>query len=159
MTIYLAADHAGFELKNSLKTMLEKQHEVVDCGAFELDPVDDYPDFISKAAQLISLHPQNRAIIIGGSGQGEAMVANRYKNVRCAVFYGPMKPTSSIDAEGHQSTDAFEILKLERMHNDANMLSLGARFISQEDAVKAVTLFLETQFYLIERHVRRIMKF
>jgi ribose 5-phosphate isomerase B len=159
MTVYLAADHAGFKLKGEIFAALNKQYEVIDCGAYVLDPVDDYPDFMSKAAQLISAHPQNRAIIIGGSGQGEAMVANRYKGVRCAVFYGPHLPKESIDIEGRQSADEFEIVRLERTHNDANVLSLGARFITTEEALSAVQIFLETQFFLEERHVRRIMKF
>ena len=159
MTVYLAADHAGFKLKGELLAELSKHYEVIDCGAFALDPVDDYPDFVSKAAQLISLQPQNRAIVIGGSGQGEAMVANRYKGVRCAVFYGPVTPHTAVDIEGHQSNDEFEIVKLERLHNDANVLSLGARFLTTEQALRATEIFLGTQFFLAERHVRRIMKF
>ena len=160
MTIYLATDHTGFELKEKLKNELEKKYDnVIDCGAYVVDPVDDYPDFISKAAQLVSGSPESRAFVIGGSGQGEAMVANRYKGVRCAVFYGPVMPHTAVDAEGHTSTDTFEMVKLEREHNDANILSIASRFVTDEDALKAVKIFLETPFSLAPRHMRRINKF
>ncbi len=160
MTIYLAADHAGFELKGVLKQALEKEYaSVVDCGAHALDPIDDYPDFVGKAAELVSRNPFEKAIVIGGSGQGEAMVANRYKNVRCAVFYGPMAAKKAIDAEGHTSSDAFEMIKLEREHNDANVLSIGARFVTNAEALQAAKIFLATQFTHAERHERRIKKF
>jgi ribose 5-phosphate isomerase B len=160
MTIYLAADHAGFTLKEALRVFLEKSgHNVIDCGAYKLDPIDDYPDFISKAAKLVSKDLRARAIILGGSGQGEAMVANRYDGVRCAVFYGPMQPKLMIDAEGHASNDPYSIVKLERLHNDANILSLGARFITPTEAQRAVELFLQTEFSAGERHIRRISKF
>src|SRR3990167_8808632 len=89
--IYLAADHRGFELKEKIKEWLKEWgYEYEDMGAFEYNADDDYPDFISKAAEKVSQDSDNsRAIIMGGSGQGEAMVANRYKGVRAAVFYGP----------------------------------------------------------------------
>lgn len=142
--IYLASDHAGFELKEKLKAYLrELGYEVKDFGAFALDAADDYPDFIALAAQAVSEDPDNsRAIILGGSGQGEAMVANRFSGVRAAVYYG-----------GDE-----KIIALSREHNDANVLSLGARFLTEEEAKRAVKLLLETPFSGEERHARRIKK-
>jgi ribose 5-phosphate isomerase B len=160
MKIYLATDHAGFELKEKVKAWLkENNYEVEDFGAFEYNKDDDYPDFVLKAAEAVSKNPSSKAIILGGSGQGEAMVANRYKGVRAAVFYGPVQPRTAIDAKGTQSNDPFEIIKLPRTHEDANVLSLGARFLTGEEATKAVQLWLETPFSDEERHKRRIGKF
>lgn len=160
MTIYLASDHAGFALKEACKKELEKtQYRVVDCGAFSYEPVDDYPLYMKKAAELVARNPVDRAFLFGGSGQGEAMVANRFKGVRCAVFYGPVVPKASVDAEGHLSKDPFEMVKLEREHNDANMLSYGARFVSPDEAKKAMHLFLGTVYAGAERHARRIAQF
>lgn len=144
MTIYLASDHAGYELKEKIKKFLESSgYKVKDCGAFKLDAGDDYPDFIHPAAKAVSRKPkENLAIILGGSGEGEAMTANRYKNVRAAVYYGGEK----------------EIIRLSREHNDANVLSLGARFLSEKDALSAVGLWLKLPFPRKERHQRRIEK-
>ena len=144
MTIYLATDHAGFQLKEAVKKFLvEKKYEVKDFGAFSYDENDDYPDFVKLAAEAVSKNPSDRAIVLGGSGQGEAMVANRYKGVRAAVLY-------KFD-EG--------IIKLFREHNDANVLSLGARFLEEKDALRVVELWLNTPFSGEERHSRRIAKF
>lgn len=141
--IYLATDHAGFELKEKVKKyLLGMGYEVEDMGAYQFDPNDDYPDFISKAAEALSKDPQNKAIIFGGSGQGEAMVANKFPGVRAVVYYG----------------NNAEIIKLSRQHNDANILSLGARFVSEEEALKMVKVWLETSFTNDERHLRRIEK-
>ncbi|PIR89034.1 MAG: ribose-5-phosphate isomerase [Candidatus Harrisonbacteria bacterium CG10_big_fil_rev_8_21_14_0_10_40_38] len=143
MTIYLASDHAGYKLKEKIKSHLtEKGINIEDFGPFKEDPDDDYPDFIHKAADALSKNPENKAIILGGSGEGEAMVANRYKGVRAAVFYGSSP----------------EIIKLSREHNDANALSLGARFIDEEEALKSVDLWLNTSFSNEPRHKRRIDK-
>lgn len=143
MKIYLATDHAGFELKEKIKDFLKKDgYEVEDFGALTFDPQDDYPDFISKAAQAVSKDPKSRGIILGGSGQGEAMVANKFPGVRAAVYYGR----------------AEDMPKLTREHNDSNILSLGARFITEEEAKNAVKLFLQTSFSKDPRHVRRIDK-
>ena len=88
MKIYLASDHAGFELKQFLVTHLKDLgHELEDCGAYEMDPLDDYPDFIIPAAKKVSKTPNSKGIIMGGSGQGEAIAANRIKGVRAVVFY------------------------------------------------------------------------
>ena len=141
--VYLATDHAGFELKEKVKEFLKKEgHEVEDCGAYSYDKSDDYPDFISKAAEAVSKDPQSKAIILGGSGQGEAMVANKFPNVRAPVYCGRSE----------------EMPVLTRQHNDANVLSLGARFLTEEEVIKAVKLFLQTTFSNEERHVRRIEK-
>ena len=143
MKVFLATDHAGFELKEKIKKHLsELGYEVEDCGAYEFDKDDDYPDFISKAAEKVSKDPKSRAIILGGSGQGEAMVANKFPNVRAAIYYGSVE----------------QIPGLTRQHNDSNILSLGARFLKEEEAIEAVKLFLQTPFSNEERHIRRIEK-
>ncbi len=145
MKIYLATDHAGFEHKNTLKLWLEAegQYEVIDCGANIFDVTDDYPDFISKAANNVNNDPvEAKAIIFGGSGQGEAMLANKYENIRATVYYG-------------QSLD---IIKLSREHNDANILAIGARFVGIDEMIEAVALWLSTDFSKDARHVRRIKK-
>jgi ribose 5-phosphate isomerase B len=143
MKVFIASDHAGFELKESLTIFLrERGVEVEDCGAFELDPQDDYPDFILDMAAKVAQHKGSFGIGIGGSGQGEAMVANRVKGARAAVYYGSSE----------------EVLKLSREHNDANILSLGARFMTAEQARNAVALWLGTSFSGEERHARRINK-
>ncbi len=157
--VYLATDHTGFELKNKVKEFLQKEgYEVEDCGAYEFNKDDDYPDFISKAAQKASNNPDGVGIIFGGSGQGEAMVANKYPNVRCALFYGPALPVRAVDITGRQSSDPFEILRLTREHNHANVLSIGIRFLSDKDILKAIKIWLETPFSSEERHVRRVEK-
>src|SRR3989344_637543 len=145
MKIYLASDHAGFALKEYLRRHLEGPgFEIEDCGAFSFDPNDDYPKFIRRAAKGVAEDPERqKAIVIGGSGQGEAMVANRYKGVRAVVYYG----------------GALGIIKLSREHNDANVLSLGARFLNEVEVAKAVDLWLKTPFSKEERHKRRISSF
>ena len=94
MKIYVATDHAGFQLKESLKKFLiQAGYEVEDCGAYTFNKDDDYPDFVRKAAEQVSKEPKNsRGIVIGGSGEAEMMVANKYKGVRCALFYTPAAP-------------------------------------------------------------------
>lgn len=159
MKIYLGTDHAGFELKEKVKAFLHaKKYDVADCGAFEFDKNDDYPDFIGKAAEKVSQNAGSMGIVFGGSGQGEAIVANKYKNVRCALFYTPAIPPQATDISGKTSDDPFEMLKLTREHNDSNMLSLGVRFLTEEQAFKAVEIFLTASFSGDERHVRRIEK-
>jgi len=159
MKVYLATDHTGIDLKNKVKNFLEeKGYTVEDCGAYEYDKYDDYPDWISKAAQKVSENPDQRGILFGGSGQGEAMVANKFHNVRCALFYTPALPTQSVNIEGDKSTDPFEILKLSREHNQANMLSIGFRFVIEEDVLHAVKVWLEAPDPTEPRHIRRIEK-
>ena len=142
MRIYLGSDHAGFELKEKLKVFLsEKGYQVEDKGALKYDSEDDYPDFIRPVAEAVSREPESRGVVLGGSGQGEAIVANRFKGIRAVVYCG----------------GSTKIVKLSREHNDANILSLGARFISEEKAKKAVELWLSTSFKG-GRHQRRIEK-
>src|SRR3989338_8494480 len=141
--IFLGTDHAGFELKEEVKAYLRKLgYEVEDRGAFKLNPEDDYPDFISAAAMEVAKNPLNKGIIFGGSGQGEAIVANKVKGVRAAVF----------------NSDNPEIAKLSRLHNDSNILSIGARFVSKETAFKAVKLWLLTDFNSEGREKKKIKK-
>ena len=142
MIIHIATDHAGLELKEKVKSYLSKlDYEVIDHGAYEYDALDDYPHFIFPCAEAVSNDPNSKGIILGGSGQGEAMAANRVKGVRAAVFYnGPD-----------------EIIKLSRQHNDANILSLGARFMSDQEMYKIIELWLSTDFES-GRHKRRIEK-
>jgi len=143
MKIYFASDHAGFELKEKLKEFLkEKGYEVEGLGDFVYDEQDDYPDFIFKAAKAVAEDEGSKGIILGGSGQGEAIAANKVKGIRAVVYYGGPE----------------DIVKLSREHNDANILSLGARFLSEEEAKKVVDLWLKTPFSGEERHKRRIQK-
>ncbi|OGZ07227.1 MAG: ribose-5-phosphate isomerase [Candidatus Lloydbacteria bacterium RIFCSPLOWO2_01_FULL_50_20] len=145
MKIYIGCDHAGYEMKEALASYLEKEldYTVLDMGAHQNDPNDDYTDFITLVAQEVSHDPDVcRGIVLGGSGQGEAIVANRFPNVRCAVFYG----------------GTLDIVKLSRDHNNANILSLAARFLTLPEAKAAVKLWLETPFSEDERHKRRLKK-
>jgi len=159
MKIYLATDHAGYDLKEKVKTFLQGlEYDVEDCGVHEMNPDDDYPDFIAKAARKVSEFPTDRAIIFGGSGQGEAMLANKFRYVRTALFYGPEVPTSTADVTGRVSSDPYEMLRLTREHNDANVLSIGARFVTDEEVFTAIKLWLETPFSQSQRHARRLKK-
>jgi ribose 5-phosphate isomerase B len=144
MKIYIGGDHAGFELKTHLVEALhEMGFEVVDKGAFEHSPEDDYPDFVNKVAEAVAGDTESKGIVIGKSGEGEAMCANRHKGIRAAVYYGGKK----------------DLLVLSRAHNDANVLSLAAGFLGKDEADIAVKLWLETPFSDEERHVRRLAKF
>ncbi len=146
MIIYIASDHAGFEMKRGLIAHLSQSgHHVYDCGPETYDPADDYPDYISRAAHYVSEKSQDIevfGIVLGWSGQGEAIVANRFPGVRCVVYYGGTK----------------YVLTLSREHNDANVLSLGAHFITTQEATVAVDLWLGTKFSGEARHVRRLKK-
>jgi ribose 5-phosphate isomerase B len=148
MQIHIASDHAGLIAKEYVQQVLESLgHEVIDYGANDYDKDDDYPDFIRPAAQAVgeaylSGKTDVRGIIFGGSGQGEAIVANRVPGVRAAVWYG----------------GDMRIILLSREHNDANMLSLGARFMDKGIAEEAVKTWLDTPFSNDDRHIRRIKK-
>jgi ribose 5-phosphate isomerase B len=158
--IYIGSDHVGYEFKNTLGVYLkELGYEVEEMGAFNFVANDDYPDFIKQVAESVANDKGSFGIIIGGSGQGEAMCANRTKGIRAAVFYGPQEPVLDIDAMGGKSSDTFEIIKLARAHNDANILSIGLRFATEDEAKFATELFLNTKFSNEERHIRRISKF
>ena len=139
MKIALASDHAGFEQKESIKRwLLERGHEVQDFGTSSNEPVD-YPDFIRPAAESVARGQCERGIIFGGSGNGEAIVANKVRGIRCALCWNE------------------EPARLSRQHNDANMLSLGQRLVPLELALRIVEVWLMTGFEG-GRHTRRIQK-
>jgi len=146
MRVHFASDHAGLELKNELFAFVrdELRLQVEDCGTFTNDPQDDYPAFIACAARAV-LHDiasgvESCGIVLGASGTGEAIVANKFHGIRAALYYG-----------GNEN-----IIRLSREHNDTNVLSLSARFISPDEAKSAVRLWLSTPFSKEERHIRRI---
>lgn len=139
--VYIASDHAGFELKEALVSFLtERGYVVSDLGPATYDKDDDYPLTIGRLARAIEDDKQAFGIAVGLTGEGEAMTANRTPGVRAAEYYGG--PT--------------EVLTLSRQHNNANILSLGAKFISPQEAKDAALLWLQTEFSGEERHVRRI---
>lgn len=137
MKIALGTDHAGFRLKEKVKQLLESLgHEVKDCGTFSEEPVD-YPKWIPPAAEAAVRGECDRAIVFGGSGNGEAMAANKVHGARCALCWNE------------------EVAVLSRKHNDANVLSLGQRVVSEEMALKIVRVWLTTDFEG-GRHLARI---
>ncbi len=145
MKIYIGTDHAGFELKEELKKFLDSLGcNVKDMGAYKFDEADDYPDFIwpvvKRVAEDISKGLDTRGIVIGGSGQGEAIVANKVRGIRAAVVY-----------------DEYSA-RMSREHNDANIISLGNRALDIDKAKELVKIWLETPFSNEERHKRRIEK-
>jgi ribose 5-phosphate isomerase B len=154
-TILIASDHAGFELKKKLVAYVkEMPFDLEDMGAHTLTPDDDYPVIMTPLAMKVATDPEHLiGIVIGGSGNGEAMLCNRFPGVRAAVYYGGGYLQEDDERDNKSSLD---IVRLAREHNDANVLSLGARFVSDEEAMAAVRLFLETPFSGEERHVRRI---
>lgn len=159
MKIAIASDHAGFTLAAELKTYLsDNGYQCVDFGANKLDPKDDYPDFVIPAAKAVASGECERGVVIGGDGQGEAMAANRVNGIRCGVYYGPSVPIGIVEISGRTSHNPYEMIKLIRQHNNANMLSLAARFLSLPDAKNAVKLWLDTDFTDEPRHVRRLAK-
>jgi len=159
MKLYIGADHTGYELKEKLKTYFDELgHQVEDKGAFKYDENDDYPDFIKPVAEAVVKDKDSFGILLGGSGQGEAMCANRIIGVRAAVFYGEATAKNAIDIKGTQSQDSFDIIKLARVHNNANILSLSTRFLSEDEIKFAIELFISTKFENEERHKRRINK-
>ncbi len=139
MRVYLGSDHAGFELKAAIIAWLgEAGHEAVDCGPVSYDPEDDYPVYVLRAAKGVIDDPGSLGIVIGGSGNGEQIAANKVPGIRAALAW------------------TTETAQLARQHNDANVLSLGARMYSQGDAVSFVQAFLETPFSAEARHARRL---
>lgn len=143
MKIHIASDHAGFEMKNFLKNELVTQgYDVIDYGPKSLDINDDYPDFILPCAQAVGADDASFGVILGGSGEGEQIIANKVDGVRAIEYYGKNP----------------EIIKLGREHNNANILSLGARFLNNDEALSAVKLFIETNFTDEDRHTRRVEK-
>jgi ribose 5-phosphate isomerase B len=141
---HVATDHAGFEHKEAIVAWLTYEgYVVVDHGAKSYDSDDDFPDFIALAAAAVSSAPEESlGLIFGGSGQGEAMVANRFPNVRATVFYG----------------GSSDIIELSRAHNDANVLSFGARFVSVEEIKISILNWLKTPVLKEEKYRRRNQK-
>jgi ribose 5-phosphate isomerase B len=138
MKISLGSDHAGFALKEKVKALVESLgHEVKDCGTFSAEPPVDYPLFIRPAAEAVARGECERGIVFGGSGNGEAMAANKVRGVRCALCWNE------------------EVARLSRQHNDANVLSLGERVILEETALAVVRVWLTTDFEG-GRHGKRI---
>ena len=152
--IYIGSDHAGYDLKEKLKKYIEEELNLAvdDKGAFTLNGTDDYPDFIKPVAEAVSKDTNNLGIIIGASGEGEAICANKTHGIRAIVYYGGNKKQK--DASGKR----INIIESGRLHNNANILSLGARFITERRAKKTVRSFIETPFSNDERHIRRINK-
>jgi ribose 5-phosphate isomerase B len=139
MRVHLGSDHAGFELKERLvKRLVELGHEPVDHGPQEYDAVDDYPPFVLRAAEGVAKDPGSLGIVIGGSGNGEAIAANKVTGIRCALAHS-------------EQTAA-----LGRQHNDANVVSIGARMHDDATAVRLVEVFLETPYSGESRHTKRI---
>jgi ribose 5-phosphate isomerase B len=137
--VYIGSDHAGWTLKARLIGRLtELGHDVVDCGPFELRDSDDYPPYCLLVGTKVVADPGSFGIVIGGSGNGEAIAANKVPGVRCALAFSE------------------ETAKLGREHNDANVLSLGARMYEEDAAVRFAEVFLATPFSAAERHARRI---
>jgi ribose 5-phosphate isomerase B len=139
MRVYIASDHAGFELKSALVPHLrDSGHDVVDVGASSFDPEDDYPAYCLDAAARVIADPGSRGIVIGGSGNGEQIAANKVKGIRAALAY------------------TVETAELSRAHNDAQVVSIGGRMNTVEEAKAIVDTFLTTAFSEGERHARRI---
>jgi ribose 5-phosphate isomerase B len=137
--VYLGSDHAGFELKDRLVSWLaEVGHEPVDCGPAEFRDDDDYPPYVMRAAYRAVSDPGSLGIVIGGSGNGEQIASNKIPGVRAAVAWSD------------------ETARLAREHNDANVLSLGARMYPMDDAIRFAKIFVTTAFSGAPRHVRRL---
>tara|TARA_Y100000034_G_C6849699_1_gene385338 strand:- start:777 stop:1226 length:450 start_codon:yes stop_codon:yes gene_type:complete len=138
--IYISGDHAGFELKNKVKSWLAKKYEVKDFGPLAYDKDDDYPDFVIPMARAVS-KDRVRGIIIAGSGQGEAIAVNKVKGIKAGLYHG----------------GSTRIVKSGRGHDDLNILCMGERFVSEVEAKKAIDIFLKTKFDG-GRHSRRLKK-
>ncbi|MDP9850148.1 ribose-5-phosphate isomerase [Streptosporangium lutulentum] len=139
MRVYIGADHAGYELKNHVVSWLKEHgHEVTDCGPSVYDPEDDYPPFVLRAAEGVVGDPGSLGIVIGGSGNGEQIAANKVRGVRAALAWSE------------------ETAKLAREHNNANVVSVGARMHTEQEATRFVEVFLATPYSGAERHSRRI---
>lgn len=139
MHVYIGSDHAGYELKTRLCEWLgEHGHDVVDCGPEKLDPEDDYPPYCIRVGENVVVHPGSLGIVLGGSGNGEQIAANKVRGVRAALAWSE------------------ETAVLARQHNDANVLALGARMVDSDHAVRLVELFLGTPYTGEERHTRRV---
>lgn len=160
MKVFLAADHAGLRMKATLFEQISLLgYEVEDVGAFELDPNDDYPVFAKALAAKITDHPGSLGVMCAGSGQGEAMCLNRHAGIRAAVLYALVPASEALNIEGAHSEDGYDVVRLARKHNNANVLSIGSRFIAIDEAQEAVRIFLTTPFSEDERHVHRLAQY
>jgi len=142
--IFISGDHAGFELKQKIKSWLAgKGFEIKDFGPLTYDKNDDYPDFVIPMAKAMikNKNKDSRGIIIAGSGEGESIAVNKFRGIRAAIYHGKN----------------LNIVKTTREHNDSNVLSLGSRFVKFEEMKKAIDLFLKTKF-AGGRHKRRLEK-
>ena len=140
MKIYIGADHAGYKLKEKLiEYLISLNYEISDKGAFSFDSNDDYPDFITPVAEAVAQEKGSFGIVIGASGQGEAMCANRVKGARCALYYG------EAGTQTDMSGNSLDMISSTRMHNNANIISFGARFVEEDEAKEVVKIFLETK--------------
>ena len=151
MKIFVGADHAGYGFKEKLVVSLKTAgHEVIDKGALEYNEEDDYPDFVIPVAEEVSKSPDSvRGIILGATGQAEAFVANKFPHVRAVVYYG--KAECVVDDEA-------DVVVRSREHNNSNVLCLGARYLTEEDMLKTVNIWLSTAYSGGEKHVRRLAK-
>lgn len=140
--IYIASDHVGFALKEKIKKKFLTRYELEDIGPFSFDKNDDYPDFIIPCAKKVASTKNSLGIVLGGSGQGEAIAANKVKGIRAVVIYSFNK----------------KIIQLSKEHNNANVLSLGARFLTEKQALESIALWLKTPFSGEKRHLRRVEK-
>jgi len=151
MKIFIGTDHAGYGLKDKLVEFLQGHgHEVIDKGAFEYNEADDYPDFTIPVAREVNISPEMaRGIILGATGEAEAMCANKFPHVRAIAYYG--KTQSIVDDEA-------DVIVRSREHNDSNILVLGARYLTEEMMTNAVSDWIKTAYDGGERHVRRLAK-
>ncbi|MBW8171753.1 ribose-5-phosphate isomerase [Ornithinimicrobium sp. Arc0846-15] len=139
MRVHIGGDHAAFELQRDLVAwMAEQGHEVIDHGPAEYDAVDDYPVFVLRAAEGVAGDPGSLGVVLGGSGNGEQIAANKVVGIRAALAYNA------------------ELAELSRLHNNAQIVSIGARMNTSEEAHEIVSTFLGTEFTGEERHQRRI---
>jgi ribose 5-phosphate isomerase B len=139
MRIYVGADHAGYELKNAVVDHLRAAgHEPIDCGPTSYDPLDDYPVFVLRAAAGVAAEPGSLGVVLGGSGNGEQIAANKVRGIRAALAF------------------SLETARLAREHNDANVISLGARMYDEASALAFVDTFVATPFSDDDRHRRRL---
>lgn len=139
MDVHIGTDHAGFELKNRLvKALRAKGHEVTDHGAHQYDALDDYPPFCTDVGQAVVGHPGSLGVVIGGSGNGEQIAANKVPGARCALAWSP------------------ETARLAREHNNAQLIGLGGRMHSREESLAIVDAFLDQEWSGADRHQRRI---
>ncbi|WP_295697462.1 ribose-5-phosphate isomerase [Lapillicoccus sp.] len=139
MRVHIGGDHAAYDLHRALVAHLtEAGHDVTDHGPHVLDPEDDYPVAVLRAAMAVAADPESLGVVLGGSGNGEQMAANKVKGIRAALAY------------------TTELAQLARQHNDAQVVSIGGRFTAIEEATAIVDVFLATPFSGVERHARRV---